>query len=381
MDLLGGLTGAIDQLVAKGPSAFADGESICTLNNEWNRLGAFLTQATGEFDQWGEYANDGAKSAASWISTKVNEPIKDSRRRVRHGRLLRDFPLLAAAFCAGRINGAHLDLIAGTLNPRTKDAMHRDEQFLVDQAIVLGFEDFTRFLAEYTLRADPDGAEEDAMAQKERRDVYLVPVIGGMHLGQMTLDPVSGTIVAGELRRLEQEEFEADWAEAKERLGRDPMVSDLRRTSAQRRADALVEMAIRSRTAPADGRRPVPFVSFFCGYEQMHGRICEMDNGIVVTPGTIYEWLDRAYFERIVFEPNSRVDVSETARFFTGATRRALEVRDRRCTHPFCNEPIERCQGDHIQMASEGGPTTQGNGRLLCAFHNRLRNQRPPPGD
>ena len=25
------------------------------------------------------------------------------------------------------------------------------------------------------------------------------------------------------------------------------------------------------------------------------------------------------------------------------------------------------------------GPTTQENGRLLCPFHNRLRNQRPPP--
>jgi hypothetical protein len=140
-------------------------------------------------------------------------------------------------------------------------------------------------------------------------------------------------------------------------------------------------MAIRSATAPADGRRPAPLISFFMGYEQMHGYICQTANGTVVTPGTIYEWLDRAYFERIIFEPKGRVDVSETARFFTGATRRALEVRDRRCTHPFCSEPIERCQGDHIKMASEGGPTTQENGRLLCAFHNRLRNQRPPPGD
>ena len=35
---------------------------------------------------------------------------------------------------------------------------------------------------------------------------------------------------------------------------------------------------------------------------------------------------------------------------------------------------------DHIVPYSEGGPTTQDNGSLLCAFHNRLRNIRPPPG-
>jgi len=34
---------------------------------------------------------------------------------------------------------------------------------------------------------------------------------------------------------------------------------------------------------------------------------------------------------------------------------------------------------DHIQPFSAGGPTTQELGRLLRGFHNRLRNQRPPP--
>ncbi|MHB1721261.1 MAG: hypothetical protein ACYCV1_14270 [Acidimicrobiales bacterium] len=33
-----------------------------------------------------------------------------------------------------------------------------------------------------------------------------------------------------------------------------------------------------------------------------------------------------------------------------------------------------------MEPFSQGGKTTQDNGRLLCAFHNRARNQRPPPG-
>jgi hypothetical protein len=63
------------------------------------------------------------------------------------------------------------------------------------------------------------------------------------------------------------------------------------------------------------------------------------------------------------------------ARFFTGGTRRAIEIRDRICTHPHCYEPAENCQVDHIETYANGGLTTQDNGRLLCGFHNRLRNQ------
>jgi hypothetical protein len=200
-----------------------------------------------------------------------------------------------------------------------------------------------------------------------------------MWLGQMTLDPVSGAIVAGELNRLEHQLFEADCAQAKERLGRAARIDELARTSAQRRADALVEMATRSRTAPAEGIRPAPLFSVFVGYETLHGRICELENGTVLAPSALEPWMDSAYFERALFTLGNRVDVSVRARLFSGGTRRAIELRDRLCTHPHCYEPAESCQVDHIQTYASGGLTTQDNGRLLCGFHNRLRNQKEHP--
>jgi hypothetical protein len=199
-------------------------------------------------------------------------------------------------------------------------------------------------------------------------------------LGQITLDPISGTIVANELGRLERLEFEADWAEATERLGRAPHLDELARTPEQRRADALVEMARRSLSTPPDARRPEPLFSVLVGWETLHGPICELANRAVVSPGSLVPWLEGADFERVVFGPGKRVEVGITARFFTGATRRALEVRDRECTHPYCDVPAEQCQGDHIDEYAQGGPTIQANGQMLCGFHNRQRNQRPPPG-
>ncbi len=54
--------------------------------------------------------------------------------------------------------------------------------------------------------------------------------------------------------------------------------------------------------------------------------------------------MDSAYFERAIFSLGNRVDVTVRARLFSGGTRRALEVRDRMCTHPYCYEPAENCQ-------------------------------------
>jgi hypothetical protein len=236
---------------------------------------------------------------------------------------------------------------------------------LVGQAEAMSFEDFYRALSYWKQLADPDGADETDEERRTARNVYLEPTISGMWLGQITLDPISGTIVGNELKRLEQILFEQDCAEARERLGRTPTYDELQRTSGQRRADALVEMATRSRTAPADGIRPAPLFTVFVGYETMYGRICEIENGTVMAPNSLIPFMEAAYFERALFTLGTRIDVSVKSRLFTGGTRRAIELRDRLCTHEFCFEPAEDCQVDHIWNYSEGGPTTQQNGRRI----------------
>ena len=140
----------------------------------------------------------------------------------------------------------------------------------------------------------------------------------------------------------------------------------------------MVEMAIRSRTAPAAGRRPEPLFSVFVDYETLNGRICELANGIVVTPGSLVPWLTRSWLERVVFDGPSRIiDLGKQRRLFTGATRRAVQLRDRECFHPLCDLPAEDCQVDHIEPYAAGGETTQANGRPACKFHNLDRHRRP----
>jgi hypothetical protein len=376
------LTEALDHLVEVDAASFGDGESVEVLQRLLARLESVVSRSVAAFDASGGWEPDGARNATAWLAAQCRLPRREARAQVRRGRELSHLPECASAWERGEITGAHLDVMASLRTEATEEALARDEKLLVDEACRLRFDQFLRATAYWRQRADPDGADADGERRRARRDAYLVQSFSSMWLGQMTLDPVSGTIVATELDRLERQLFEAEWAEATERLGREPRVSDLARSPGQRRADALVEMATRSGTAPRDGRRPAPLFTVLVGWETLHGRICQLEDGTVLPPGSLLSWLEAADLERAVFTPGRRVEIGPTSRLFSGATRRAIEVRDRECVHPTCDVTASRCQIDHIRPWALGGPTTQENGRLLCGYHNRLRNnqnQRPPP--
>jgi len=370
---------AIDQLHGSDPLAWSDPESIETLYRQLGRLESVVSEATAAFDAAGNWVPDGARSAAAWLATRCRLPRGRAKALVRRGRVLRHLPCSRGAFADGTMGAAQVDVLGAARTAETAEALARDEAMLVAQAAVLRFEDFVKVVEYWKQMADPDGAEGEDAERRRRRDVYLDRSFEGMWLGKITLDPVSGAIVGGELARIEQILFEADWAEATDRMGREPTGGDLARSPGQRRADALVEMATRSRAAPEGARRPGPLFSVLIDYPTLRGRVCELADGTVVSPGALLPWLTEAYLERVVFAPERRTEVSATARLFSGATRRAIELRDRQCTHRYCDVAAASCQADHIIPFSEGGPTTEENGQMHCGFHNRLRNQRPPP--
>jgi hypothetical protein len=228
---------------------------------------------------------------------------------------------------------------------------------------------------------DPDGVEWDARRRYESRRAHCSTTFKGMVALDALFDPISGAIFQRELERLEQIELEADWADARARLGDAARATDLARTAPQRRADALLQMAKRSAAKPADAKEARVLLSVLAG-DATVARICELSNGTVVTPGEVLPLLDGAELERIVFGAPSRVlDVGAKQRLFVGATRRAVEVRDRQCCHPSCEAGADRCQVHHIIPFEDGGPTTQDNGRCECPFHHRRhhRPKGPPP--
>ena len=372
------LTAVLDGLCGTDASALADGGSMVELYRCLARLEAVATRAGAAFDAGGSWALEGARSAPAWLAVSTKAPKSTAARRVRVGRALRHLPAAEAAWLAGDIDGAQVAALAAARTPATEEAMARDEEMLVGQAAVLRHDQFTRVLAYWEQHADPDGVEDTAAKARDGRFLNLSRGLGGTWVGTFEFDPIAGAVFANALRRIEKELFDQDWAEAKERLGEDVKPSDLARTPRQRRADAATEMARRSGIVAKDGRRPEPLFTVLVDYETFAGRICQLADGTVVSPGSLLGWLDEAWVERIVFDGPSRViDVGVTRRLFEGATRRAVQAMFPECFNKFCDVPAERCEIDHIEPYGAGGLTVSKNGRPGCGFHNRGRNGGP----
>ncbi len=226
---------------------------------------------------------------------------------------------------------------------------------------------------------EPDLVEGSAQAAFDRREAHASTTLDDTVVVDALLDPVGGAIFLRELERLEQELFETDWADARARLGDAACGEDLARTRKQRRADAMRVMAERSAAKPAGATEPRMLLQVLVGEDTLD-RLCELSNGRVVAPGQLVPHLSRADIERIVFDgPSKVIDVGVRRRLFGGATRTAVQVRDRGCTHPSCDLPLDRCQIDHLHPYESGGQTTQANGQCLCGFHNRRKGRQPQP--
>ena len=377
MNVLAELTGAIDAVCEAETARLADRESIQVLHRQLERLNAATTRATAAFEAGGTWEADGARSAAAWLATRVRTALPAARRRLRLGRALRHMPHAEAAWLAGEIDANHVAALAEARPPVSSECFERDEAMLVDQAARLSHRHFSRALAYWCQRADPDGTEDRASGEFNARRLHLSQSFGGGWVLDASLDPIGGAVLEGALRRIEAELFATDWAEARARVGEEVCAGDLARNPAQRRADAAVEMARRAGAMPPGARLPEPLVTVLVGYETFAGRICELADGTVVSPGSLLRWLDEAWVERVVFDGPDRVkNLGVRRRIFTGATRRAIEVRDRECFHEFCDRPADECQIDHVQPYAAGGLTVEDNGRVACGDHNRRRHRR-----
>ena len=164
-DVVEKLAGDIDELVATDPVALGDAESVVALHRQYERLGAVLARATAAFDASKAWADDGARSAASWVAWQTPSPRPTAQRRVRLGRALRSMPAVEQAWLEGDIGEAQVGLLVRARTPETAELFERDEQMLVEHARDLRFSSFARALAYWRYHADAETCERDAQAK------------------------------------------------------------------------------------------------------------------------------------------------------------------------------------------------------------------------
>ena len=369
------LTAAIDDLLTVDPSELDDDElhvTVVDVLRQSHRLAAARAALVSVWERRRCWAADGSRSAGHRLAREAAMSVKAGKREVRRAGALASMPHTQRALADGALSVEHVDLLAGANSCSRQAIFESHEEELVEQAKVLRFGDCHRMVEYWKQRADAEATEDEGERLHGARHASAATTIDGMVDLRALFDPVGGVTLLSELERLMEKLRLQDQAGSKVR------------TAGQRRADALLEMAKRSRTASDSGLRPRPLLTVLVG-EQTLARVCELATGTVIAPGQVVPLLSEADLERVVFDGPDRVISVSRKRTFTGALRRAIEVRDRRCQHPSgCDEPACRCDVDHIRPHSEGGETSEENGRLGCWPHNRhgdLRNARPADQD
>ena len=372
---------AVDELLGVDVAALDDhtvADALIELRRVQARLAAVEARLIAAVDTRRHWASAGFRSTTPWLADSDNTALDDARGDVRLARRLRTMPATADALAAGDITVAHARRLAVINAPDVIAAFADAEDFLVGHVRTMRWADFTKALAYWLRHARADDDPDPDKADRDHRHVAIDEGLRGTGLLSGELTPTGKVEVSSALDRIEQELFEADWAAARAERGGAATVADLARTPRQRRHDALVEMARRSVTALADGKRPKPLLTVVLGYDAFK-KVCELADGTVISPGTVASHLDDALIERAVLDGPSRVLDLGHQRSFTGAARRAVEITQRHCRERGCHVPGHRCQVDHIWRWADGGPTRPDNGELKCKPHNLARERTRPP--
>ena len=182
-------------------------------------------------------------------------------------------PHSAEAFAAGEITSDHVDLLAAAKASGARQPLPATKRNWSSCARRRGTPTPCGRSTTGSYRVDDESAEDEAERVRQGRHLSVGTGWRGEVVLKGVLDPVGGAVFEEELHRLcEQLRLQDE---------RDGTI----RTVQQRRADALVEMAMRSATAPADGLRPRPLFTVMIGIEPFT-KLCELANGTVVAPAS-----------------------------------------------------------------------------------------------
>ncbi|HSQ38154.1 MAG TPA: DUF222 domain-containing protein, partial [Acidimicrobiia bacterium] len=297
--------------------------------------------------------------ATGWLMARSGDPAAVCRSQVQVARSLRSMPLTGEAFARGELSEPRVRLLASA-HDFSPELFSRDESLLVSQARTLPSRLFPQALAHWRRLADADGALADTDRALERRRLHISATWGGMVRLDGDLDPESGATVITALGSLAEPQ------------ALDP---EDRRSPAQRRADALVEICRRhldsSDRPQVGGERPHLVVTVEAATLQGRGgQVVDLETGPISLEAVRRLACD-ATVTPISTHRDRVLEIGRRTRLIPSSVRRALNHRDGGCTHPGCDIPARWCDAHHLVHWAEGGPTALSNLRLLCRRHHR----------
>ena len=358
------LCDGLDQLKREDPfdmSSTALGQHIEYLFTLQNRLSAAITRQLAVFDRTQGYAAFDAYSTATWLRHRVRLSPNAASEQVRVARQLDRLPEAGRAFAAGEVGFQHTQVITRVLDEAPAEVAAEAEPALVEIAQRVDPHRLGMLTRHLRHTFAPEAVLQDAVHNHERRRLHLSESWDGLYYLDGILDTEGGALLHTALDAL---------------MG--PPSRDDERTAAQRRADALTDLARRqldySELPQVGGQRPhITLTADIATLAKLpDSRAADLDWGQPVPAETLRRIAcDASVTCVLVSSDGEPLSAGRARRTFSPSQRRALVLRDRGCV--LCGRPPAWCSSHHLIPWIDGGETSVGNGALLCGrCHHRV---------
>ena len=305
-------------------------------------------------------------STRAWLQSVARLSAYDAGQRMLVGRSLASAPVLAEAVEDGAVGHDSARIIASTLHDLADRHRAPAERILVDLAMAAPPAKVA--VAARQIKLSTFCTEQREEAEQRRlasRHLSIAATFGGMVAVSGLLDPVAGEALYKVINAMAA-----------------PAGPDDDRTPAQRRADALAEIARHMLGCPGlpdnGGDRPqvVVTLDFDTLREGVGGATLEQ-TGLDIGPAALRRVAcDAGVIPAVLSGDGAVLDVGRSTRVWPTAIRRAARIRDGGCVFPGCTAALERCELHHIEFWSDGGATSLSNSAHVCLFHHMLVHER-----
>ena len=316
-------------------------------------VAAEVLRCAGEWDAALAWAEDGALTAASWLSRRGSMTTQDAREVVRSARLVQGNQATAKALATGDVTPAHVS-IAARAACHVEDLYGEHEDTILHAARITQPEEFRQVMAHWRSLAENIVGSEPAAVRHTRRHLHV------SHVMEMTridgwIDVDTGARFAQVLDALEPPDPE-DGPETPRTLG-------------QRRADALAKLVAGDRAAR-------PEIVLVVDVDTIQGRFpadlttgrCELLGGDPVDPQTIVRMACDAAVTRVLTQGASTIlDLGRSTPTVSPAQRKALAIRDHGCVEPGCTAPPSGATRTTSGTGSTAVPRISGTSSCVAA--------------
>lgn len=346
-------------IISDGPvSALAD--DVVELHKQLARLQGQIARRVAALDMQSAGQIDGHVSTASWLRQSCSTTHEYAYGLLRTARTLRDRPECAKALVNGVISYPHTQVISATLAQLPPDTHDGAEPLLLEAAAQLDPGQLRTVALRLRETINRDDHQRSINRDHNRRRLHISPALDGMFVLDGLLDPEAGAVLLSALQPLAA-----------------PLGPDDKRSPAQRRADALAEIANQvlavGHLPTVASRRPSLNVTISLPSLRKDPKTAggELDWAGPITAEAARRIGCDASVTRILLGPRSQpLDVGRAHRLVTPAQRKALALRDRGCTRASW-----WCDAHHRISWIDGGETDLGNLQLLCRTHHRWHHE------